>query len=59
MEVEEVTNPDELSMLDRLQKCLPHDVLEPDDDGIHDDTCDTDDDYASVDLGEETDDPDY
>ena len=59
VEVEEVTNADELSMLDRLQKGLPHDVPEPDDDISHDDTCDTDDDFASIDHGEETDDPDY
>ena len=59
VEVQEVTNPDDLTMLDRLKKSLPHDVPEPDDDVIHDDTYDTDDDYASVDLGEETDDPDY
>ena len=46
-------------MLDRLQKGLPLDAPEPDDDVIHDDTCDTDDDDASIDHGEETDDPDY
>ena len=59
VEVEEVTNADELSMLDRLQKGLPHDVREPNDDVIHDDTCDTDDDYASIYHWEETDDPKY
>ena len=59
VEVQEVTNADELSMLDQLQKGLPVDAPEPDDDVIHDNTCDTDDDYASIDHGEETDDPDY
>ena len=60
VEVQEVTNADELSMLDRLQKGLPHvDAPEPEEDVIHDDTRDSDDDDASIDPGEETDDPDY
>ena len=60
VEVQEVTNADELSMLYRLQKGLPHvDAPEPEEDVIHDDTRDSDDDDASIDLGEETDDPDY
>lgn len=46
-------------MLDWLQKGLPLDAPEPDDDMIHDNTCDTDDDDASIDHEEETDDPDY
>jgi hypothetical protein len=58
-EEEEVTAPDDLSMLDRLQKGLPNvGVVEPDDAVIYDDTRDSDDD-PSIDPGEETDDPDY
>ena len=58
-EEEEVNTPDDLSMLDRLQKGLPNvGVVEPDDAVIYDDTRDSDDD-PSIDPGEETDDPDY
>jgi len=43
-------------MLDRLQKSLPHiDAAEPDEHVIHDDTRDSDDDDAFIDL----DDPHY
>src|ERR1041385_1000394 len=58
-EEEEVSAPDDLSMLDRLQKGPPNVcVVEPDDAVIYDDTRDSDDD-PSIDPGEETDDPDY
>jgi hypothetical protein len=58
-EEEEVTAPDDLSMLDRLHKGLPNvGVVEPDEAIIIDDTRDSDDD-PSIDRGEETDDPDY
>ena len=58
-EKEEVTAMDDLSMLDRLQKGLPNvDAAEPDEHVIYDDTRDSDDD-ASIDPGEEADDPDY
>ena len=58
-EEEEITAPDDLSMLDHLQKGLPGvDVVEPNEHIIYDDTRDSDDD-PSIDLGEETDDPNY
>ena len=58
-EQEEITDAHDLSMLDRLQKGLPNVyVVEPDEEVIHDDTRDSDD-GVSIDLGEETDDPDY
>ena len=59
-EQEEVTAADDLSMLDRLQKGLPHvDDTEPDEHVIHDDTRDSDDDDASIDPEAYIDDPDY
>ena len=58
-EEEEVTAPDDLSMLDRLQKGLPNvGIVEPNDAVIYDNMRDSDDD-PSIDPGEETDDPDY
>ena len=47
MEVEEVTNATDLSMLERLQKGLPNvDAVEPDEEVIYDDTRDTDEDAS-------------
>ena len=58
-EQEEVTAADDLSMLDQLQKGLPHvDATEPDEHVIHDDTRDSDDDDDD-DPGAYIDDPDY
>ena len=57
VEVEEVTNAADLSMLEQLQKGLPY--VEPDEEVIYDDTRDTHDDDASNYPREETDDPDY
>ena len=60
VEVEEVTNAVDLSMLERLQKGLPGvDVIEPDEEVIYDNTRDTNDDDASIDPREETDDLDF
>ena len=49
-EQEEVTAADDLSMLDQLQKGLPHvDAAEPDEHVIHEDMRDSDDDDAFID----------
>ena len=53
LELEDVTSAYDPSMLDVLQKVLPNvDAAEPDEHVIHDDTHDSDDDYAFID-------PDY
>ena len=62
VEHEEVTNADDLSLLDRLRKGFRNVVASEPDPGeeiIHDDTRDSDDDNVFIDPGEDTDDPDY
>ena len=62
VEHEEVTDADDLSLLDRLRKGFRNVVAaepDPEEEIIHDETRDSDDDDVFIDPREHTDDPDY